>query len=54
MFCYAIVGMSPTTLSGEVVKEKDCQVEEKVLLEPSQEYYLPIFLLKTLSHYSYP
>ena len=46
-----LLGCPAPTLSGEVVKEKDCQVEEKVLLEPSQEYYLSIFLLKTLSQY---
>ena len=49
-----LLGCPAPTLSGEVVKEKDCQVEEKVLLEPSQEYYLSIFLLKTLSHHLGP
>ena len=45
-----LLGCSAPTLSGEVVKEKDCQVEKKVLLEPPQYEYRTIFLLKTFSH----
>ena len=46
-----LLGFPAPTLSGDVGKEKDCHVEEKVLLEPSPYDYLAIFLLKTLSHY---